>query len=141
MLNLKSIIMRHTKTLLTSMLMIVMFSMSAMAQSEAKVIGVINKADWCPVCEKNGARAMKALKGANQDGAIKFIGNDLTNDETKKKSAMRLKKHGLYEKMKSENGTGIVFFFDAETKEQIDRISVSKSNKKLAAAVRSAMKE
>jgi len=121
--------------------MIVLFSMSAMAQSEAKVTGVINKADWCPVCEKNGPRAMKALNGANQDGAIKFIGNDLTDDETKKKSAMILKKHGLYEKMKSKNGTGIVFFFDAETKELVDRISVAKSNQKLAAAVQSAKRE
>ncbi|MBS3808446.1 MAG: hypothetical protein KGY60_13155 [Bacteroidales bacterium] len=133
--------MRHTKSIFTSILMIVLFSISAMAQSEAEVIGVINKADWCPVCEKNGARAMKALKGANQDGAIKFIGNDLTDDDTKKKSAMRLKKHGLYEKMKSKNGTGIVFFFDVETKELVDRISVAKSDQKLAAAVRSAKKE
>lgn len=133
--------MRHTKSIFTSILMMVLFSMSAMAQSEAEVIGVINKADWCPVCEKNGARAMKALKGANQDGAIKFIGNDLTDDGTKEKSAERLNKHGLYETMKSKNGTGVVFFYDAETKELIDRISVSKSNQKLAAAVRSAKKE
>jgi len=133
--------MRHTKSIFTSILMIMLFSMSAMAQSEARVIGVINKADWCPVCEKNGPRAMKALKGANQEGVVKFIGNNLTNEETKKKSAMMLKKHGLYEKMKAENSTGVVFFFDAESKELIDQISVSKSSKKLAEAVHSVKKE
>jgi hypothetical protein len=36
--------------------------------------------------EKNGDRAMKALRANNQDGAIQFVGNDLTNDKTKEKS-------------------------------------------------------
>ena len=130
--------MKKTTTFFTTFMLLILFSMSAMAQSDAQVIGVINKADWCPVCEKNGERAMKALKSANQDGAVKFIPNDLTNDQTKKASAKRLKELGLYEKMKSRNGTGVVFFFNAETGELIDQISVAKSNRQLTAAVQKA---
>jgi len=140
--NLKNqITMKKTSTLFTTFMLMILFSMSAMAQSDAKVIGVINKADWCPVCEKNGERAMKALKSANQDGAIKFVPNDLTDDQTKQASAKRLKELGLYDKMASKNGTGVVFFFDAETRELIDRISVAKSNEKLTAAVQKAANE
>jgi predicted transcriptional regulator len=131
--------MLHKKSILTSILMLVLFTTSAMAQcSQADVLAVVNKADWCPVCENNGERAMKALKSSNEDGTVKFVGNDLTNDETKKKSAAKLKEHGLYEKMKSENSTGVVYFFDASSKELISTISVKKSNKKLTAAVKSA---
>ncbi|MBS3777029.1 MAG: hypothetical protein KGY70_17660, partial [Bacteroidales bacterium] len=126
--------MRTTKSIITSFILMFIFSMSVMAQSQHEVIAVINKADWCPVCEKNGGRAMEALKGSNEDGAVKFIGNDLTDEETKAKSKEKLKEYGLYEKMKSYNETGVVFFFDTESKELIDKISVAKSSRKLAEA-------
>lgn len=133
--------MKATTSILTTLMLMIMVSTSTMAQSEAKVIGVINKADWCPVCEKNGTRAMKALKGANDDGMIQFVPNNLTNDETRQASAERLKKLGLYEKMASKNGTGIVFFFDTETKELIDKVSVAKSSETLAQTVQKIKKE
>jgi hypothetical protein len=117
-----------------------MFSVSAMAQTNAEVIGVINRADWCPVCENNGERAMKTFKMNNKDGEINFVVNDLTNDKTKKKSAEKLKKHGIYSKMKPFNSTGVVYFFDAETNELINQVSVKKSNKKLAQAMHTATK-
>jgi thiol:disulfide interchange protein len=133
--------MRTTKSIITIFILMVIFSMSAMAQSEKQVIAVVNKADWCPVCQENGERAMKALKGNNEDGAIKFLGNNLTNEQTKAKSKKRLKQYGLYEKMKSYEDTGVVFFFDAESKELIDKISVAKSSRKLAEAVEKATKD
>ncbi|MBS3770726.1 MAG: hypothetical protein V5A47_13280 [Bacteroidales bacterium] len=133
--------MRTTKSIITSFILMFIFSMSVMAQSQHEVIAVINKADWCPVCEKNGERAMEALKGSNEDGAVKFIGNDLTDEETKAKSKEKLKEYGLYEKMKSYNETGVVFFFDTESKELIDKISVAKSSRKLAEAVQKAAKD
>ena len=133
--------MRTTKSIITSFILMFIFSMSVMAQSQHEVIAVINKADWCPVCEKNGERAMEALKGSNEDGAVKFVGNDLTDEETKAKSKEKLKEYGLYEKMKSYNETGVVFFFDTESKELIDKISVAKSSRKLAEAVQKAAKD
>ena len=141
MLNQNLSTMKTKKSIFTSFILMFIFSISVMAQSEQKVVAVINKADWCPVCEKNGERAMKALKGSNEDGAVKFIGNDLTNDQTKAKSKEKLKEYGLYEKVKSYDGTGIVFFYDAESKELIDKISVAKSSRKLAEAVQEAKKD
>ncbi len=130
--------MKTAKTLITSLTLLLLFSVSAMAQSDAKVLAVVNRADWCPVCENNGERAMKTFKMNNKDGSFNFIINDLTNNKSKMKSAEKLEKHGLHSKMKSHNSTGVVFFFDAESKELIDKISVKKSNKKLAEAMRSA---
>ena len=133
--------MKTAKTLITSLTLILLFSVSAMAQSDAKVLGVINRADWCPVCEENGERAMKTFKTNNKDGSIKFIINDLTDVTTKEKSAKKLKKYELYKKMKENTSTGVVFFFDAESKELIDKISVKKSSKELAKAMSSAKKD
>jgi len=133
--------MKTLKTILTSVTLLLLFSVSAMAQSEAEVYGVINRADWCPVCENNGERAMKVFKMNNKDGAIKFVINDLTNEQTKGKSATKLKEYNLYEKMKPYNSTGVVFFFNAKTNELIDKISVKKSNKKLKNAMNSATKD
>ena len=84
---------------------------------------------------------MKVFKMNNKDGAIKFIINDLTNDQTKEKSATKLKKYNLYEKMKPYNSTGVVFFFNSKTNELIDKISVKKSNEKLRKAMTSATKD
>ena len=133
--------MQTAKTLLTSITLMLLFSVSAMAQSDAKVVGVINRADWCPVCEENGERAMKTFKTNNKDGSIKFIINDLTDVNTKEKSAKKLKKFDLQDEMKTHTSTGVVFFFDAESKELIDKISVKKSSKELARAMSSAKKD
>jgi hypothetical protein len=133
--------MKTLKTIFTSLAIVLLFSVSAMAQSGAEVYGVINRADWCPVCENNGERAMKVFKMNNKDGAIKFVINDLTNDQTKEKSATKLKKYNLYEKMKPYNSTGVVFFFNSKTDELIDKISVKKSNEKLKKAIVSAKKD
>jgi len=62
MLNQNLSTMRSKKSVLTSFILMFIFSMSVMAQSEHEVIAVINKADWCPVCRKNVERAMKASK-------------------------------------------------------------------------------
>jgi thiol:disulfide interchange protein len=133
--------MKNAKSVITSIVMMLLFSVSVIAQSEAKVIAVVNKADWCPVCKENGPRAMKTLKSNNADGAVQFIMNDLTNEKTKKNSAMKLKKHDLYKKMKPFKSTGIVYFFNAETKKLIKKISVKKSNDKLKEALLSSKNE
>lgn len=130
-----------TKSILITLLMGFVFSMSAIAQSGAEVIAVINEADWCSVCEENGERAMKALKSNNKDGAIQFVSNDLTNDNTREESGGKLKKLGLYEEMNPYNKTGVVFFFDAETKELINEISVAKTDGELAKAVQAAKRK
>lgn len=127
--------MKTLKTILTSSILVALFSVSVMAQSGAKVIAVVNKADWCPTCEKNGERAMAAFMENNKDGAIQFVVNDLTNKETKAKCAIDLKKAGIEQAVAELNSTGVVYFFNAKTKELINQVSVAKSDQELALAM------
>jgi len=133
--------MKTVKTILVSVVLVLLVSVSAMAQSNAKVIAVINKADWCPTCQKNGERAMSAFMTNNKDMSIQFIANDMTDDNTKKKSAAELKKLGL-DKQVAENCkmTGIAYFFNSDTKVLISQVSVAETDQVLAAALLTAKK-
>lgn len=133
--------MKTLKTIFSSFALIALFSISAMAQTDAKVIAVVNKADWCGTCEKNGERAMSALMESNKDGAVQFVANDLTNDETKAKCTAELKKLGLDEAVADFKYTGMVYFFNADSKELISKISVAKSDKELAMALTKVTKD
>ncbi|TVQ09102.1 MAG: hypothetical protein EA361_15835 [Bacteroidetes bacterium] len=120
--------------------MAVMLLVSAAAMSQAKVIAVVNHADWCGTCKANGERAMTVFSEFNPDGTIQFVVNDLTNDATKKASAKTLKEHGLYKAMEEKRKTALVYFFDAQSKELINEISVGKSNEEIASAMKTAQK-
>ena len=132
--------MKTKMSIISSLAMILFLSVSAMAQSDSKVIAVINHAEWCSVCKNNGERAQAAFMESNKDGAIQFLANDLTDEASKRKSAVALKEAGLDKVMAKNKGTGTTYFFDAETKELITRISVAKSNEELADAVVTAKK-
>ena len=71
--------MKTSKSIFISMLLVLFVSVSAMGQSGPKVIAVVNKASWCPVCQKNGKRAISVLMANNQDGAVQFVFNNLSN--------------------------------------------------------------
>ncbi len=124
--------MMKTKSVLTSFALVLFFSVSVMGQSEAQVIAVVNHADWCPVCKNNGERAQAAFKANNTDGEIQFVVNNLTNDETKSASLKELKSVGLNKAMAANKGTGVAYFFDADTKKLISSVSVAKSDQELA---------
>jgi thiol:disulfide interchange protein len=128
--------MKTVKIILASLILVLFASASAIAQT--KVIAVINKADWCPVCQQNGERAMSAFMENNKDMSIQFVANNVTNDETKSKSAVELKKYGLDNVIKNYNGTGVVFFFNSKTKALISQISLEKDNQELALALKTA---
>lgn len=102
---------------------------SARAQSKAatpKVYAVINKADWCPVCQANGARVMNEVMPACKNLKVKFMANDLTNDQSIAKSAAELKKNKVYNAVKETKSTGVILLVDAKTKKVIKQISVAK---------------
>lgn len=127
--------MKTLKTIFASIILVTLFSVSVMAQSGTKVIAVVNKADWCPTCEKNGERAMATLMEHNKDKAVRFIMNDLTNEESKAESVKRLQNVSLEQVMSSFKATGMVYFFNAESKELIHQVSVAKSDQELALAM------
>lgn len=132
--------MKTVKSILISAVLFLVVSVSVMAQSEAKVIAVINKADWCSVCKANGDRAMAAFMSNNKDMAVLFLGNNVTDDKTEKKSAEVLKKYGLDTEMAKHTGTGVTYFFDAKSKKLISEISVAEPDNKLAEALVNAKK-
>ena len=75
----------------TMLLFIAIFtSFFATGQNTKKVIAVINRADWCHVCQANGEKMMKEVMPFFKDSNIRFVMNDLTNDETKRTSEMLL---------------------------------------------------
>jgi len=132
--------MKTVKSILISAVLFLALSVSVSAQADAKVIAVVNKADWCSVCKANGDRAMAALMSNNKDMAVLFIGNNLTDENTKKKSAEELKKYGLDKEMEKHTGTGVAYFFDAKTKKLVSEISVAEPDNKLAEALVNAKK-
>ena len=77
----------------------------------------------------------------NKDGAVQFVVNNLSNDETKQKSAIELKKVGLDKVMAAHTGTDVAYFFDAESKKLINKVSVAKPNEELAEALSLARNE
>lgn len=132
--------MKNVKTIFASVVLIALVSISAFAGNGSKVIAVVNHASWCPACQNNGERAQAAFMENNKDGAIQFVVNDLSNDETKAKSAAELKKVGLDKAMAENKGTGVAYFFDADSKKLINTVSVAKSNDELAQALETAKK-
>jgi len=104
------------------------------AGPEQKVIAVVNRADWCSVCQANHARAGQALGEAAADGSVKILVNDLTNEETTKKSAERLKAAGLDKSMAPYLASGVITFFDAKTKKVLSQITVANADPEIKMA-------
>lgn len=107
---------------------------SAKAQTKTaqpKVYAVINKADWCPVCQANGARVMGEVMPACKNLKVKFVANDLTNAETIAKSTTELKKNKVFNSVKEKKSTGVILLVDAKTKKIINQISVSKPSEEI----------
>ena len=124
--------MKNVKTIFASLVLITLISFSSFAGPGSKVIAVVNHASWCSACQNNGERAQATFMENNKDGAILFVVNDLSNEETKAKSAEELKKVGLNKAMAEYKRTGMAYFFDADSKKLITQVSVAKSNEEIA---------
>ena len=132
--------MKTAKSIFTSTILILILSSSLLAQSEPKLIAVLNKADWCPVCRAHDKRAIPALMENNKDGAVKFVIYDQSNDQTTEKTAEDLKTVGLEHAIEKHDGAGMVSFFNYKSKEFISQISFAESNDKLTEALSLAKK-
>ncbi|NOU48810.1 MAG: hypothetical protein HOO86_17355 [Bacteroidales bacterium] len=132
--------MKTLKSILASVILVTMVSISAFAGPESKVIAVVKSAAWYPTCQQNGQRAMVAFMENNKNGLIQFVTADVTNDDTKLKSAGELKKLGLDLEAEKYKATGVAYFFNAETKAFINQISVAKTDQEIALAMKDALK-
>ena len=64
---------------------------------------------------------MPACKNLN----VKFVANDLTNEQTIAKSTLELKKNKVFNAVKETKSTGLILLVDAKTKKVIKQISVT----------------
>lgn len=121
----------------TFLLGVILFSsIVAIGQENKKVIAVINRADWCPVCQQNGERMMKEVMPVFNQSNVQFIMNDLTNDGTKEKSKMLLKEKKVYDAVKKTNATGLILLVDEASGKVTGKISVAESTDKLIKTIK-----
>lgn len=111
------------------------------AQSNSKVIAVVNKADWCGTCEKHGERVMMEVFSQYKESQVTITVNDLTNDTSKAVSKESLEKLGVYKLVENEKKTGLIIFIDRKSNKVISQISVGKSNEKIKEAFDKAIKK
>lgn len=123
----KNAILKSVVFTLIALISTSLFS-SLRAQGKAsapKVYAVINKADWCPVCQANGGRVMNEVLPACTKLSVQFVANDLTNEQTISKSTADLKKFRVFNSVKETKKTGVILLVDAKTKKIVKEISVS----------------
>lgn len=112
------------------------------ANAQAKVIALINKASWCPVCKANGPRVMKDLMPmlmGNKE--VMVVMNDVSNKETKEKSAPMLEKAGLTTFAENHIATGMLYFIDAQSKKWLGSVSMANPNMQIKMVFKKAMME
>ena len=105
-----------------------------------KLIAVIMKANWCPVCQANGQRMGTEVMPAFKDNTkMQFLPNDLTDEKTKKESKVALEKFGLYKTISKETGTGQLILVDAKTKKVLKKISLAEPTAKVISEINSVL--
>lgn len=114
-----------------------LFSITSLhAQDERKIVAVINKADWCHVCQANGSRVMTDVIPVFKSSPVQFLVNDLSNDKTKMASGEKLMELKIYDAVKKINSTGLLLLVDANTGKLIDKVSIAEPTEKLIEAIR-----
>jgi hypothetical protein len=115
------------------------FAVNAQNQNP-KIIALLNKASWCPVCKANGARVEKDLMPMlMQDKNVQLVMNDLSNNDTKAASKPMLDKAGIASFAQKNQGTGMLYFVDAKSKKQISSVSIAEANEKIMMTYKDAL--
>jgi len=99
------------------------------------IIVMVNTASWCPACKANGQRIEEDVVSSYMGNeTFSIVVNDLSNKETKKTSQANLEKLGIEKLAKKNKTTGMIYFIDAQTKEIVKEISVTKSTEEIKQA-------
>lgn len=116
------------------------FAQSDAAETEVKVIAIVNTASWCPACQANGKRVEKDIVASYKGNAnIAFVVNDLSDKTTKKASKELLEDKGVYDTMKKIKSTGLIVLVNAETKEVIKQLKVKATTEELKKEINTAI--
>jgi hypothetical protein len=98
----------------------------------APVVAILTKADWCSICQANGARVGALLQKGVQDGRYELIVNDITSDETTAKSDAVLTTKGLKE-LSTGAAPGTITFVDSRTRKSVAGATVAHKDEEIAA--------
>lgn len=132
---------KRIKGLLIATLLLLGTTSIGFAQSQhVKVIALLNKASWCPVCKANGPRFMKDIAPmVMKNKEVKMVVYNLSNAKTRAKSGKKLKKAGIYHFAIRHDATGAIYFLDANSKKLLSRVNLAESNKKIKKAYKQAL--
>ena len=101
----------------------------------AKVIAIVNKADWCSICKAYAGRTVETFTENNKDNYFQFIVNDITNDATKKSSKPSITAVGLEKTLEGSLAAGVLSFYDAKSKKLLAQVTVANSPEEIAATM------
>lgn len=129
------------KQLIFAFALVMGLSFAASAQnSQPKVIALMTKASWCPICQANGPRFMKdVMPMVMKNKEVQMVMNDVSNDETKATAKPMLEKAGIYGFAEKNPGTGMLYFINAKTKKLISKVSLAQSNMEIQEAYQKAL--
>ena len=129
------------KQLICAVALVMGLSFSASAQkAQPKVIALLTKASWCPVCQANGPRFMKdVMPMVMKNKEVKMVMNDVSDKKTIAMSKDMLDKAGVYDFAEKNPGTGMLYFLDGKTKELISKVSLAEPNEKIEKAYQEAL--
>jgi hypothetical protein len=154
--------MKKVTTLFAILLLAINFAAQAQDAStqknetNTKLIAVVNRANWCKVCQANGQRFAALLMPYAAKG-VKIYMNDLTDSTTTTTSKTTLYNEGVYKavikvkrkgmgKMMESCGlkktkysdamaTGIVTFIHATTHKQLKQVSIAISDEEMKTTI------
>lgn len=101
--------------------------------SSKKVIAVVFHADWCPYCVKLSDKIENVKKSVDM-AHVEFIKFDFTDKETKKATEAFADEKEVKSVLENNKGTGFLVLIDAQTKEELVKISGKDSEEKIKAA-------
>lgn len=131
------------KKLLIAMLLVIAAAGSSFAQSShVKVIALMNKASWCPVCQDHGMTFMKDIAPmVMKNPEVKMVIYDLSNDQTRTSSMPMLESAGIKHFALENDATGRIYFIDARTKKLLSTVSIAQSNQDIMRAYKEALRK
>jgi hypothetical protein len=131
------------KKLLIATMLLLGTTTAVLAQSgHVKVIALMNKASWCPVCQDHAMHFMKDIAPmVMKNPEVKMVVNDLSNDQTRASSMSMLKEAGIAQFAEENDATGRIYFLDAKTKKLLSTVSIAQSDMDIMKAYKEALRK
>ncbi|MGH2642762.1 MAG: hypothetical protein ACRDE2_02345 [Chitinophagaceae bacterium] len=130
------------KLLIATLLLFGVISIAFAQSRQVKVIALMNKASWCPVCQDHGMHFMKGIAPmVMKNPEVKMVINDLSNDQTRASSMQMLQEAGITQFAEENDATGRIYFLDARTKKLLSTVSIAQSDKDIMRAYKEALKK